>query len=83
MTMMTNCLSQVDKASDPDKLKIKANEREDVICVSALTGDGLQDFCDEVQVRLKEYTEKGTLVRAHVPLPLARQLTPMRQLCAS
>ncbi|KAF9590864.1 hypothetical protein IFM89_039143 [Coptis chinensis] len=37
---------QVDKASDPDKLKVKANEREDVICVSALTGDGLQDFCD-------------------------------------
>ncbi|KAF9619385.1 hypothetical protein IFM89_006572 [Coptis chinensis] len=104
---------KVDKASDPDKLKIKANEREDVICVSALTGDGLQDFCDAVQARLKdsmvwvealvpfdkgellntihqvgvvegtEYTEKGTLVRAHVPLPLARQLTPMRQLCAS
>ncbi|KAF5203997.1 Gtpase hflx [Thalictrum thalictroides] len=105
--------NKVDKASDSQKIKIEANNREDVVCVSALTGDGLQDFCDAVQARLKdsmvwvealvpfnkgellntihqvgvvegnEYTEKGTLVRAHVPLSLARQLIPMRQVCAS
>ncbi|KAI3969929.1 hypothetical protein MKX01_038397 [Papaver californicum] len=103
--------NKVDKVSDPCNLKIEAEAREDVICVSALSGDGLQDFCDAVQSKLKdsmvwvealipfdkgelldtihrvgmvegtEYTEDGTLIRAHVPLPIARQLTPMRQLC--
>ncbi|XP_026442661.1 uncharacterized protein LOC113342288 [Papaver somniferum] len=103
--------NKVDKVSDPCNLKIEADAREDVICVSALSGDGLQDFCDAVQSKLKdsmvwvealipfdkgellntihrvgmvegtEYTEDGTLIRAHVPLPIARQLTPMRQLC--
>lgn len=32
---------------------------------------------------LKEFMENGTLIRAHVPLPLARLLTPMRQLVAA
>ncbi|KAI3864711.1 hypothetical protein MKW92_011629 [Papaver armeniacum] len=103
--------NKVDKVSDPCNLKIEAEAREDVICVSALSGDGLQDFCDAVQSKLKdsmvwvealipfdkgellntihrvgmveetEYTEDGTLIRAHVPLPIARQLAPMRQLC--
>ncbi|MCL7044332.1 hypothetical protein MKW94_023811 [Papaver nudicaule] len=103
--------NKVDKVSDPCKLRIEAEAREDVICVSALSGDGLQEFCDAVQSKLKdsmvwvealipfdkgelldtihrvgmvegtEYTEAGTLIRAHVPLPIARQLTPMRQLC--
>ncbi|KAL5713341.1 hypothetical protein ACHQM5_015426 [Ranunculus cassubicifolius] len=102
--------NKIDRASDLDRIKMEAGEREDVICVSALTGDGLQDFCDAVQSRLKdsmvwvealvpfnkgellsnihqvgvveatEYMENGTLIRAHVPLSLARQLTPMRQL---
>ncbi|KAF6163060.1 hypothetical protein GIB67_001388 [Kingdonia uniflora] len=105
--------NKVDKASDPQKIKTEADEREDVICISALNGDGLQDFCNAVQAKLRdsmvwvealvpfdkgellstihqvgmvegsEYTENGTLVRAHVPLSLARQLTPMRQLCTS
>ncbi|OVA06196.1 GTP binding domain [Macleaya cordata] len=105
--------NKVDKVSDPSKIKMEAEKSEDIICVSALNGDGLQDFCDAVQAKLRdsmvwvealipfdkgellntihrvgmvegsEYTENGTLVRAHVPLPIARQLTPMRQLCIS
>ncbi|XP_068650442.1 uncharacterized protein [Aristolochia californica] len=104
--------NKVDQASDPQKVKTEAMERG-VICISALKGDGLHDFCKAVQEKLKdsmvwveamvpydkgellntihqvgmveemEYGENGTLVRAHVPLPLARLLAPMRQLCKS
>uniref|UniRef100_M0ZWL6 GTP-binding protein hflx n=1 Tax=Solanum tuberosum TaxID=4113 RepID=M0ZWL6_SOLTU len=105
--------NKVDKAEDPEKIKLEAKTRNDVVCVSALTGEGLDEFCNEIQNRLKdamvwvealipfdkgellstihqvgmvertEYTEKGTLVRAHVPLRFARLLTPMRQMCVS
>lgn len=92
---------------------MEAKTRNDVVCISALTGEGLDEFCNEIQNRLKdamvwvealipfdkgellstihqvgmvertEYSEKGTLVRAHVPLRFARLLTPMRQMCVS
>ncbi|WMV27667.1 hypothetical protein MTR67_021052 [Solanum verrucosum] len=105
--------NKVDKAEDPEKIKLEAKTRNDVVCVSALTGEGLDEFCNEIQNRLKdamvwvealipfdkgellstihqvgmvertEYTEKGTMVRAHVPLRFARLLTPMRQMCVS
>jgi hypothetical protein len=32
---------------------------------------------------LQEYMENGTFVKAHVPLPLARLLTPLRQQVAA
>ncbi|KAJ6392212.1 hypothetical protein OIU77_026046 [Salix suchowensis] len=105
--------NKVDRVSDPKKLKLEAERKEDVVCVSALNGDGLQEFCNAVQEKLKdsmvwvealvpfdkgellstihqvgmvertEYTESGTLIKAHVPLRFARLLTPMRQLCTS
>lgn len=105
--------NKVDKASNPQKIKLEAEKREDVVCISALNGDGLNEFCNAVQEKLKdsmvwvealvpfdkgellstihqvgmvertEYTENGTLVKAHVPLRFARLLTPMRQLCKS
>ncbi|KAK1399275.1 Hflx-type G domain-containing protein [Heracleum sosnowskyi] len=103
--------NKVDKASDPQKVKLEAKNKEDTICISALTGDGMDEFCNAVHDKLKdsmvwvealipfdkgelintihqvgmvekaEYTESGTLVRAHVPLRFARLLTPMRQMC--
>jgi GTP-binding protein HflX len=30
-------------------------------------------------VELEDYRDKGTLIRAHVPLPLSKQLLPLRQ----
>lgn len=92
---------------------MEAERKQDVVCVSALNGDGLEEFCNAVQEKMKdsmvwvealvpfdkgellstihqvgmvertEYTESGTLIKAHVPLRFARLLTPMRQLCAS
>ncbi|KAM3304622.1 GTPase HflX [Capsicum chacoense] len=105
--------NKVDKAGDPEKIKLEAKRRNNVVCVSALTGEGLDEFCNKIQNRLKdamvwvealipfdkgellstihqvgmvektEYTETGTLLRAHVPLRFARLLTPMRQMCVS
>ncbi|XP_047327684.1 GTPase HflX [Impatiens glandulifera] len=103
--------NKVDQASDPKKVRLEADKREDTLCISALTGDGLDEFCEVVQEKLKdsmvwvealipfdkgellstihrvgmversEYTENGTVVKAHVPLRYARLLTPLRQLC--
>ncbi|GAB2267710.1 hypothetical protein Dimus_002692 [Dionaea muscipula] len=102
--------NKVDKASDPWKVKAEAKKRDDVVCISALNSDGLDDFCYAVQQKLKdsmvwvealvpfdkgellssihqlgmvertEYNENGTLIKAYVPLRLARLLAPMRQL---
>ncbi|PKA62123.1 GTP-binding protein [Apostasia shenzhenica] len=100
--------NKVDKADDPHKVKYEA-EKKGILCISAITGDGLDRFCDAVQAKLRdsmvkveafvpygqgdllstihqvgiveetEYMEQGTIVRAYVPLSLARSLTPVRQ----
>lgn len=44
---------QVDRVSDPAKTKLEAEKRPDVVCISALNGEGLQDFCMAVQEKLK------------------------------
>lgn len=46
-------LLQVDKASDPLRIKFEAEKREDTVCISALSGDGLDEFCNAVQEKLK------------------------------
>ncbi|KAJ0974027.1 hypothetical protein J5N97_015992 [Dioscorea zingiberensis] len=99
--------NKVDKTNDPERVKIEAEEKG-AICLSAINGDGLEQFCTAVQAKLKdamvpveacipydkgellntihqvgiveetEYTESGTVIRGHVPFPLARLLTPMR-----
>ncbi|KAG6493625.1 hypothetical protein ZIOFF_048618 [Zingiber officinale] len=104
--------NKIDKTSGPDTLKSEA-EKIGAVCISAINGDGLEQFCSAVQAKLKdslvpvealipyekgellnsihqvglvertEYKENGTLVIAHVPLPLARLLAPMRQLTAA
>lgn len=104
--------NKIDKADDPERLQSEA-EQIGAICISAISGDGLEQFSSTVQAKLKdslvpvealipydkgdllnsihqvgmvertEFMENGTLIRAHVPLPLARLLTPMRQLVAA
>ncbi|KAJ6846633.1 uncharacterized protein M6B38_282500 [Iris pallida] len=104
--------NKVDKTDDPRRVKLEA-ERKGVVCVSAIDGYGLEQFCDAVQAKLRdsmvpveafipydksellntihqsgivegtEYRENGTLIRAVVPLPLARFLAPMRQQVAA
>ncbi|KAI9126580.1 hypothetical protein K1719_002176 [Acacia pycnantha] len=45
--------NKVDKASDPQKIRKESEEREDVVCISALNGDVLLEFCNAVQEKLK------------------------------
>lgn len=51
--MIAHSLLQVDKVSDPHKMRREAEKMGDIVCVSALTGDGLQEFCNAVQEKLK------------------------------
>ncbi|XP_027332992.1 uncharacterized protein LOC113847883 isoform X2 [Abrus precatorius] len=46
--------NKVDKASDPRKIRLEAEKREDVVCISALSGEGLTEFCNAVQDKLKD-----------------------------
>ncbi|KAI8018872.1 GTPase HflX, partial [Camellia lanceoleosa] len=45
--------NQIDKASDPLKIKLEAEKRQDTVCISAINGDGLDEFCSAVQEKLK------------------------------
>ncbi|KAJ3675607.1 hypothetical protein LUZ60_004649 [Juncus effusus] len=104
--------NKIDKTEDPIRLKREA-ESQGIICISAKTGSGLDQFCNAIQDKLKdsmvpieaivpydqgellntihqigmvertEYSENGTFVKAHVPLRLARLLTPHRQQVAA
>ncbi|XP_037427316.1 GTPase HflX [Triticum dicoccoides] len=100
--------NKIDNADNSLRVKEEA-EKQGIICISAMNGDGLEEFCNAIQAKLKdslvpieafvpydkgdllndihklgmvektEYMENGTLIKAHVPLPLARLLTPLRQ----
>ncbi|CAL5393331.1 unnamed protein product [Camellia sinensis] len=45
--------NKIDKASDPLKIKLEAEKRQDTVCISAINGDGLDEFCSAVQEKLK------------------------------
>lgn len=46
--------NKIDRASDPQKISLEAGKRDDVVCISALSGDGIQEFCNAVQDKLKD-----------------------------
>ncbi|XP_004499203.1 uncharacterized protein [Cicer arietinum] len=46
--------NKIDNASDPQKIRLEAEKRDDVVCISALSGDGLPEFCNAVQDQLKD-----------------------------
>lgn len=46
--------NKIDRASDPQKIRLEAGKRDDVVCISALSGDGIQEFCNAVQDKLKD-----------------------------
>lgn len=55
--------NKVDKTDDPQKVKHEA-EKKGIICISAITGDGLKEFCDVVQAKLRD---SMVLVEAFIP----------------
>ncbi|GER32035.1 GTP-binding protein [Striga asiatica] len=46
--------NKVDNARDPEKIRSEAKKTADVVCISALTGEGLDDFCNAVQEKLRD-----------------------------
>ncbi|XP_019153395.1 PREDICTED: uncharacterized protein LOC109149842 [Ipomoea nil] len=67
--------NKVDKAADPEKIKLEAKQK-DVICISALTGEGLNDFCDAVQNKLKDTM---VWVEALIPFDKGELLSTIHQ----
>ncbi|GMI82551.1 hypothetical protein HRI_001924300 [Hibiscus trionum] len=67
--------NKVDRVSDPQKIKLEAERREDV-CISALTGEGLQEFCNAVQEKLKD---SMVPVEALLPFDKGKLLSTIHQ----
>ncbi|KAG7966687.1 hypothetical protein I3843_08G061800 [Carya illinoinensis] len=68
--------NKVDKVSDPQKIKSEAEKREDVICISAFNGEGLHEFCDAVQEKLKD---SMVWVEALIPFDKGELLSTIHQ----
>ncbi|KAF3447295.1 hypothetical protein FNV43_RR12478 [Rhamnella rubrinervis] len=68
--------NKVDKVSEPKKIKLEADQRGDVVCVSALNGNGLIDFCDAVQEKLKD---SMVWVEALIPFEKGELLSTIHQ----
>eukprot|EP00271_Cylindrocystis_brebissonii_P011904 TRINITY_DN29918_c0_g1_i1.p1 TRINITY_DN29918_c0_g1~~TRINITY_DN29918_c0_g1_i1.p1 ORF type:complete len:841 (+),score=137.98 TRINITY_DN29918_c0_g1_i1:3327-5849(+) len=97
--------NKIDQAANPRAIRRLAERRGNTVCISALTGEGMDGFFDAIQDIIKtdllvpievvvpysqmdvisvihrlgmvdseEYLAEGTLVVAHVPLSLFRQL---------
>lgn len=39
--------------SEPEKIMSEARSRGNAVCLSALNGDGLDDFCNAIREKLK------------------------------
>ncbi|KAL8244266.1 hypothetical protein R6Q59_010524 [Mikania micrantha] len=68
--------NKIDKASNPEELKLKAKDLEDTICISALEGSGLDEFCNAVQEKLKD---SMVWVEALVPFDKGELLSTIHQ----
>ncbi|KAJ0789856.1 putative small GTP-binding protein [Helianthus annuus] len=68
--------NKVDKASNPEEIKQKAKNLEDTICISALKGSGLDEFCNAVQEKLKD---SMVWVEALVPFDKGELLSTIHQ----
>ncbi|XP_031269016.1 uncharacterized protein LOC116127493 [Pistacia vera] len=68
--------NKVDRVSDPQKIKLEAEKREDVVCISALSGNGLDEFCNAVQEKLKD---SMVWVEALVPFDKGELLSTIHQ----
>lgn len=68
--------NKVDKANNPEEIKLKAKSLENTICISALNGSGLDEFCNAVQEKLKD---SMVWVEALVPFDKGELLSTLHQ----
>lgn len=57
---------QVDACTDPEAVKAVAARRKTTVCVSALTGEGIEDLLELISAQLTE-----AMVPVHVSIPYA------------
>ncbi|XP_061971705.1 uncharacterized protein LOC133694236, partial [Populus nigra] len=69
-------LWHLDRVSDVKKLKMEAERKQDVVCVSAMNGDGLQELCNSVREKLKD---SMVWVEALVPFDKGKPLKIIHQ----
>ncbi|KAL2892750.1 GTPase HflX [Bienertia sinuspersici] len=69
--------NKFDKVSDPKIIKAEAERRGNVVCLSALNGDGLDDFCNAIQEKLKD---SMVWVEALVPFDKGELLSSIHQI---
>lgn len=43
---------QVDNTDEPLRVKEEA-QKQGIICISAMNGDGLEEFCNAIQAKMK------------------------------
>ncbi|CAH9080938.1 unnamed protein product [Cuscuta epithymum] len=67
--------NKVDRVSDPEKIKLEA-KRRNAICISAFTGEGLDELCNAIQDRLKDTM---VWVEALVPFDKGELLSTIHQ----
>ncbi|VFQ62420.1 unnamed protein product [Cuscuta campestris] len=67
--------NKVDKVADPEKIKLEAM-RNEAVCISAFTGEGLDEFCNAVQKKLKDTM---VWVEALIPFDKAELLSSIHQ----
>lgn len=62
LCLVTFSAWQVDNTDDPHQVKMEA-DRKGAVCLSALTGEGLEQFCDAVQEKLRVLTQLAVKAR--------------------
>lgn len=67
--------NKVDTIDDPQRVKIEA-ERKGAICMSAISGDGLEQFYDAVEAKLRD---SMVLVEAFVPYEKGELLSTIHE----
>lgn len=58
---------QVDACEEPDVLRAVAARREQTVCVSGLTGEGLEELQERVSAKLRD-----AMVAVHVLIPYSQ-----------
>lgn len=67
---MVSVWNKVDVCADPDMVQTVANKREDTVCISAQTGQGLPELLQLIENKIQE-----SMLPVDVVVPYA-QVTP-------
>ncbi|KAB2628155.1 GTP-binding protein 6 [Pyrus ussuriensis x Pyrus communis] len=69
------------KFSDPERIKLEAERRDDVLCISALSGEGVTEFCGsgEIEGTSACFTDSMVWVGALIPFEKGELLSTIQR----